>query len=447
MDIFNNREIAIGIWLLVFAAFAISIRTVRASLPSLWNTLFCSQILVPLFLMITYIAIVVLILSEAGIWSTIQLKNTIFWTFSVAILSMFRIPHITEDENYFRGAIRDNFKFIAVFEFVVAFYTFSILVEMVIVPAVTLLVTLQAFSETERRYKQVARLLANFLTIFGLCLILYAGYMLATAPSSFFHADTLSNFILPIVLTILFLPFLFSLTLYAHYEALFTRITSLYQTEPERRRAKQTALFGFHIRTTLLKRWLRYVQAHRPREPDAFRRSVDYVKTQVQNEKNPPKVPICRGWSPYLASKFLAEMELSTGDYYQEALDASQWYSSSKYLDINGGLMPNNIAFYVEGDEHCANSLKLVANVNDIPSIQTLRIRYLAAVEKLMTEALQRSTPPELVGAINNEVAMSIRISGKRVDFVKESWPNQRGYELRFFLSNNGTLDTGRNAP
>ena len=447
MEIFNNREVAIGIWLLAFAAFAVSIRSVRASLPSLWNTLFCPQILVPLFLMFTYIAFVVLILFEAGIWNTIQLKNTIFWTFSVAILSMFRIPKITEDDNYFRGAIKDNFKLIAVFEFVIAFYAFSLLVELVIVPAITLLVTLQAFSETERRYKQVSQLLANILTAFGLGLILYAGYMLATAPSSFFHAGTLSDFVLPIVLTILFLPFLLVLTLYVHYETLFTRIKFVYQTESERRRAKRTALFGFHIRTALLKRWLRYIQAHRPREPDAFRRSVDYVKTQVQNEKNPPKIPICRGWSPYLSSKFLSEMELSAGDYYQDGLDASQWYSSSNYLDINRGLMPNNIAFYVEGKEQCSNRLKLVVNVNDIPSIQTLRIRYLAAVEKLMTEALRCSVPPELVAAINNEVSISIHIAGKRVDFVKESWPSQRGYELRFILSNNGTVETGGSTP
>ena len=109
--------------------------------------------------------------------------------------------------------------------------------------------------------------------------------------------------------------------------------------------------------------------------------------------------------------------------------------------------MPNNIAFYVEGKEQCASRLKLVANVNDIPSIQTLRIRYLAAVEKLMTEALRCSVPPELVAAINNEVSISIHIAGKRVDFVKESWPSQRGYELRFILSNNGTVETGGSTP
>ena len=194
MDIFNNREIAVGIWLLAFATFAVSIRSVRQSLPSLWNAIYCRQILIPLFFMFTYVAIVVFVLYDADIWSTNELKNTILWTFSVAILSMFRIPQITDDETYFRTALKDNFKLIVILEFVVAFHTFSLLAELMIVPAVTLLVTLQAFSETDRRYKQVGQLLANLLAVFGCGLVLYAGLMLATEPSSFFKAGTLSDF-------------------------------------------------------------------------------------------------------------------------------------------------------------------------------------------------------------------------------------------------------------
>ena len=397
--------------------------------------------------MFTYIAVVVLVLYEAGIWSTNQLKNTTLWTFSVAILSMFRIPQITDDETYFRTVLKDNFKIIVVLEFVVAFYTFSLLAELLIVPTVTFLVTLQAFSEIDQRYKQVGQILANLLTAIGCGLVLYAGLLLATEPSSFFKAGTLSDFVLPIVLTILFLPFLFALNLYVQFEALFTRIKFLYQTDSERRRAKRTALFGLHIRTPLLKRWLRYIQRHRPRGPAEFRRSVHYVKAQVRNEKNPPHVPICRGWSPYLASKFLSELELGTGDYIQDGLDPDQWYSNSEYLDVNGGLIPNNIAFYVEGDEHCAKRLKLVATVNDISSVQTLRIQFLEAIETLIAEALECSVPPQLITAVNDENSISIDVSGKKIDFVKELWPSQRGYELRFYLSNDGTVGTDANAP
>ncbi len=434
MDIFNNREVAIGIWLLAFVAFAVSIKSVRQSIPSLWQTFLHPKILTPLFLMLVYVAAVVFVLFESGFWNTSQLKNTIFWTLSVAIVSMFRIPQISKDEAYFRILLKDNFKIIVILEFVIAFYTFSLLTELVIVPALTFLVTLQAVSETEHQYRQVSRLLANILTAIGCGLVLYAGFMIVLEPSSFFQAGTFSDFTLPIALTILFLPFLFALSLYAQYESLFARIHFLYVTDSERRRAKRTALFGIHIQTPLLKRWLRYVQLHRPREPDEFERSIRYVKTQMKNEKNPPQIPIDKGWSPYLASKFLSSLDLETGDYIQDGIDKNQWFSNSKYLDVSGGEIPNSIAYYVEGTEQCAIRLKLVANVNDIASVRTLRNRLLTAVEQLMAEALGCSLPSELSTAIKEDSSISMNVTGKKIDYVKVLWPSESGYELRFTL-------------
>ena len=122
--------------------------------------------------MFAYVSIVLFALYTADLWNATQLKNTILWTFSVAAVSMFRIPQIADDEAYFRKALMNNFKIIVVLEFLVAFYTFSLLAEMLIVPVVAFLVTLQAFSETEQKYRQVGRLLANLLTAIGFGLIL-----------------------------------------------------------------------------------------------------------------------------------------------------------------------------------------------------------------------------------------------------------------------------------
>ena len=374
MEIFNNREIAIGIWLLGFVAFSASFRSIRQSLHDIWKAIVCRQILTLILLVLAYVAAAVLLLHEIGLWSTSQLKNTIFWTLSVAFVSMFRVPQIAEDESYFRNAIKDCFKIIAVLEFVIAFYTFSLFAELVIVPVVTFLVMLQAFSEAGQRDKRVSQMLSNILAAFGCALLLYAGYMLAVEPHAFFQADTFSDFVLPMALTILFLPFLFAFSLYVQYESLFTRIHFLYKTDSERRRAQRAALLGLHVRTQLLKRWYRYVQRHRPREADELRQSIRYVRTQVKNERNPPKVPICRGWSPYLAGNFLSSMGLETGEYFHGGLDLDQWHSNSTYLDVGEGPLPNSIAYYIDGNEQCATKLKLVANVNDLESAQTLKI-------------------------------------------------------------------------
>lgn len=436
MEIFNNREIAIGIWLLGFVAFSASIRSIRQSLRDIWKIIACRQILTLVLLVLTYVASAVLLLHEIGLWSTSQLKNTIFWTLSVAFVSMFRVPQIAEDESYFRNAIKDCFKIIAVLEFVIAFYTFSLLAELVIVPVVTFLVMLQTFSEAGQRDKRVSQVLSNVLATFGCVLLLYACYMLAVEPHAFFQVDTFSDFVLPIALTILFFPFLFAFSLYVQYESLFTSIQLLYKTESERRRAKRAALLGLHVRTKLLNRWLRYVQRHRPREADELRQSIRYVRTQVKNERNPPKIPICQGWSPYLAGNFLLSMELGTRDYYNDGLDPVKWHSNSTYFDVGEGAMPNSIAYYIEGNERCATKLKLVANVNDLGSAQTLKVHFLKAIEQLNAKALGCSVPSEMLAAIKDEVPISVNVAGKRATFVKELWPGQRGYDLRFCLCN-----------
>lgn len=59
-----------------------------------------------------------------------------------------------------------------------------------------------------------------------------------------------------------------------------------------------------------------------------------------------------------------------------------------------------------------------------------------------MIEALGSSVPAGLVDAVNNEVSISLHSAGKRISFVKELWPSQRGYELRFYLGNDEAAES-----
>lgn len=69
--------------------------------------------------MVGYICVVLYVLNDFGLWDFSQAKNTIYWTAAVALISSFRVPAIAEDEEYFKKALVDNFRVIAVFEFVV----------------------------------------------------------------------------------------------------------------------------------------------------------------------------------------------------------------------------------------------------------------------------------------------------------------------------------------
>lgn len=116
MNIFNNREIALGIWLLIAIAFVASNQSFRRSFYDVLIPLFSRYIVIPLVLMVGYISLIVIGLYKLGAWDVEQLKNTIFWSLSYAATSMFRISKIENEEHYFRNSIKDQLKIIAAFE-------------------------------------------------------------------------------------------------------------------------------------------------------------------------------------------------------------------------------------------------------------------------------------------------------------------------------------------
>ena len=168
MDIFNNREIAIGIWLFVVTLLALLSKSIRKifleSFPKFCKLFFSRWILIPLGLAAGYIVLVVFILQKIEFWNSGLLKNTILWCISVPAVLMFRI--LPQDENSFWNAIKDNFRVTVALEFVVAFYTFSLWVELLIVPVTTVLVIMQAVAEGKKDYKLVEKLLILLLATF-----------------------------------------------------------------------------------------------------------------------------------------------------------------------------------------------------------------------------------------------------------------------------------------
>jgi hypothetical protein len=71
---------------------------------------------------------------------------------------------------------------------------------------------------------------------------------------------------------------------------------------------------------------------------------------------------------PETACALLDEIGLKTNAYknYDPDFSANEFACFSHYKEIGRGRpMPNNLAYYVTGDQHAAKELKLVLNVND----------------------------------------------------------------------------------
>jgi len=142
MDILNNREWALVIWIFVLVLFGLispKMDQVRESFKEAIKAFFARAIVTTLALMLIYIAIMVFGLAKLGLWESHQLKNTLIWTISVATLSLFRLELAKEDPHFLKNSVLDNLKLIAIIQFVVGVYVFGIFVELILVPIMTIL--------------------------------------------------------------------------------------------------------------------------------------------------------------------------------------------------------------------------------------------------------------------------------------------------------------------
>jgi hypothetical protein len=228
MDIFSTREIALAIWVALLAAWAVTKRrkspSLRRSVYNFLKAFIARPILLPLGLMTAYVVLLVYGLREAGLWDIGQLKSTIIWSVSVAAVSLLRINQIVADPHYFRNAVKDNLKAVVLVEYLIGFWTFALCIELLIVPFGALMGGLLAIAQSDKKYQSVEKFLSGLLSLFGIILIVHAVYKLFTDFDSFARADTLVDFSLPPIMTVLFLPFLFLLSLYVNYENAFIKL-------------------------------------------------------------------------------------------------------------------------------------------------------------------------------------------------------------------------------
>jgi hypothetical protein len=102
-------------------------------------------------------------------------------------------------------------------------YVLHILAELLLVPSLFSVAALFAVSDTKQEYAPVKRLVQFIMGATGLSLLSYAVARLAGDPESFASVDNLRLFLLPIVLTVVFLPFIYGLAIYSGYEQIFVR--------------------------------------------------------------------------------------------------------------------------------------------------------------------------------------------------------------------------------
>lgn len=221
---FNNREIALIFYLLIFILWTFTQTKIRGSIFGLVKALFAKQIFISILFLLFYISLAVYALSLADLWNLSLIKDTIYWTFGVGFILMMNSNKAMQEENYFKKFVIENVKLFMIIEFVLGLYVFGIITEFILMPIVIFLSMLLGYIEVYEEHEKVKNFLLKIFGIIGIFYVIYSGYEIYQNFKSFVNYDNLRALIFPALMTILFLPFAYFYVLYTFYDSLFVRI-------------------------------------------------------------------------------------------------------------------------------------------------------------------------------------------------------------------------------
>lgn len=235
-EVFNNREIAVGIWVTLAVVISVFTKPVRQFLKSVFSILFCRKFIVFYIVFLSYFGLVTYGLYAIGFWDISLLKDTIFWILFVELPLFAKTIEKAKNNYFFVQLIKENIALIVIIEFILNFWTFGLITEIIIVPIAVFIGFLYAILARERNHQQVKRSFDWVFVIFGAVVIINTVAHIIKTPNEIINVAVLKEFLLPILLLILNLPIVYGLALYNTYEQVFMRIKGSKSQKPKIKR-------------------------------------------------------------------------------------------------------------------------------------------------------------------------------------------------------------------
>ncbi|XQA66837.1 hypothetical protein ACM9XC_05705 [Xanthomonas sacchari] len=429
----DNREWALVIWFAIALVWVLRYANSRRALKALLGILFRRSIVFILAILFAYVAFLVVALWHLGLWEIGNLKTTLIWTFGSACVAVFNVNKVEGEANFFRRALGEVMGVAVVVDFLAAVDTFALWVEMLIFGSTFFLASMNVVSAKDPSLRVVHRGTAVLLTALGLLMLGKSIFHITTDFNDFASVKTVREFFLPIILGLLLLPFLFMLNAYMVAESVLGVF---------KRQSKDPKL-ALHAGVKLLRhmgldvpgwrQWQRHVGRFPPVSLAEVDESVLEIKKTRRRQRNPHRVQPVIGWLPDAAIGFLAQQGLQTRPYYRDYED--QWRAASAMVELGSGIIPNNVAYYLTGDEFTVKELRLKLNVNQPEDRESATEVFAALRNHLLRKALPFACTHN--HPFDIEVGRTTAYGGHIVSLKLSEWSGgiKGGFDLTFVIA------------
>lgn len=228
MNLFSTRELATAFWTgIILVAVGIAIVTnkkIRRSLIEVLKCFFGRKLRKLWEIYFLHIGIITLMFSRFPIWKNIYLKDIILWTLFSGLTICMNAVAGEADEKYISKVLKDNIRFTVVTEFLLSTFTFSLWVELIIIPIMTAITLLDVVAAQKSETVAVHKLLQSVIAFIGLCLVFQTVKVGIREYRELNMVDTLVSFFIPMVYLLFVTPLEYVFELYSKYEMLFIRM-------------------------------------------------------------------------------------------------------------------------------------------------------------------------------------------------------------------------------
>ncbi len=170
---------------------------------------------------IIYISLITYGFYNLSFWENIYLKTIIFWFIFSGLINIINSEFKDLKTNYFKYLIKRKFNSIIFVNFILNTFTFNIIVELFIIPIVSILTIFSIYIKNNEAEKQTYNFLNKLIVV--ITFIIYFGtFLIAVQEYKQLNlVVTLINFLLPIIYGILIVPLEYLIEVYIKYDTVF----------------------------------------------------------------------------------------------------------------------------------------------------------------------------------------------------------------------------------
>lgn len=402
IQIFTTREISTFIWLIVISIFMVYNKNIRQCLIGIIKAFGNRFIVVGVIYLITYTLLNIDLLVRVSYWEISMLKDTLFWFLFSGLIIFFSL-YKAREVLYFSNLLKNNIKAVIIFEFIANLYTFNLFVELLIFPIIAFASIIEGYARKEPNLEKISLSLGKILTLIGFSMILFTVYKTVSDYNNFFSILNLKTFLLPIILTVLSLPYFYGLTLYMRYENFITVVKHTHRNEnPTIINNLIKATFKYaNLNINTLGRIWKYQINFNPLKDNPY----NFIKTVSKKPKhhiaNTAKLKMFNNIQSVI--KTLSKNGIGKLDEWHKSYSGDEYYiSMTNYYQFGSEditQIPNSLAYYLTGEELYIKELELVLDIGYQQDKSKALEKFINVIE-LTFNCLLIPTPIDLTESI-----------------------------------------------